>query len=201
MTRWAPALLAAALAACAGPLGDPAGERAAFRAPDFRAAEIREPAVFVRVALASGAFEGRERIQLIAAYEGALLEGLDARAVAPRDAQRVVSGTLDGPAALARARQVGADHAILVDVRVERAEPIFCRDGRRPFRAPATTWTQRLEVLRVSDGASRVVLAGPALVVADVEPDCERPQASHRRTSDETVLEGVSRLLTRLLDS
>lgn len=201
MAGWALALLALLLAACAGPLADPAREPAAVRATDFRPTEIREPAVFVRVALAPGAFSERERANLAAAYEGALLEGFNARAVPPRDAQRVTAGKLDGQAAVARARQVGADHAILVDVQVARGEPVFCREARRPFRAPAVTWAPRLEVLRASDGASRVVLQGPAVDVADVEPDCDAPQDSRRRTSSETVLESVSRLLTRLLGS
>jgi hypothetical protein len=191
---WLVLPLAALVTACAGPARRAAPERA----PDFRSVEVRQPAVVLRVTLAAGRFSDQEREALPATYEGALLDGLDARAVLPRDVQR---GTLDSGAALARARAVGADHAILVDLELTRGEPVFCREGQRPFRASATTWTQTVTVVRASDGATRLALAGPALAVTDFDADCDDPGQSRRRSGAETATEAVTRLLTRLLDS
>jgi hypothetical protein len=185
-------------AACAAAGGGPAPST---RAADFSATQVRQPAVFVRLELAAGQFDDREAGALPDEYEGALLEALDARAIPARDVRRVTGRAHDAAAALARAREVGADHAILVDVRVERAQGVFCRDGRRPFRAAATVWRQAVEVLRASDGARRAALSPARLTVTDVEPDCDDPRASRRRTAGETVREAVNRLLERLLDS
>jgi hypothetical protein len=194
---WLALSVGALIAACAGPTRQPAPARA----PDFRPTEVRQPALVVRVTLASGRFSDREREVLPATYEGALLDGLDAGAVVPRDLQRVENGALEPSAAVARARAIGADHAMLVDVEVTRGEPIFCRQGRRPFRASATTWTQTLTVLRASDSAPRLALGGSALVATDLEPDCDDPRRSRRRSAQETAVEAVSRLLTPLLGS
>ncbi|HET9491732.1 MAG TPA: hypothetical protein VFR64_18525 [Methylomirabilota bacterium] len=182
------------LAACAGP----ASEEAAPPAPDFTPAQIRQPAVVLRFVVDSGDFGAQERLSLPVAYAGLLLEALDARAVPARDAQQV--SRIDRLAAAMRARDVGADHALLVDVRVEKVETYFCRDGRRPFRAPVTTWIQAVEVVRASDAVSRMTVSGPALTVIDLEPDCESPRESRRRSSSETAREGVNRLLKRLLE-
>jgi hypothetical protein len=189
-----------ALAACAGPTSDTEAPGPA-PASDFAPAQIRQPAVMLRVVVGMGDFAEHERSSLPAFYEGTLLEALDARAIPPRDAQRVTEGPLDRRAAAARARDVGADHALLVDVRVERLELIFCRQGRRPFQAPTTVWAQTAEVVRASDGTSRLRVSGPALTVSDLEPDCDNPRASRRRSGGETVGEGISRLLRRLLGS
>lgn len=197
MRAWAPLVLIPLATACAA--GEPTALVAAPAPAGFKPSELRQPAVFVRVAVALGAFGTRERTSLPAIYEGALLDGLNARAVLPRDTQRVTDARLDPRLALARAREVGADHAVLVDVTVERGEPEFCRESPRRFRASATTWIQTAEVLRSSDGATRLRLSGPALTVTDVQPDCNAPRASHRRSSSETAAEGVTRLLTRLL--
>jgi hypothetical protein len=191
---WLALLLVALVTACAGPARQAGPERA----PDFRPVEVRQPAIVLRVRLAAGRFSDRERELLPATYEGALLEGLDARAILPRDVQQ---GDLDPATALARARAVGADHAMLVDVELTRGEPSFCAEGRRPFRASATTWTQTVTVLRATDGATRLALTGPLLVVTDLDADCDDPRQSRRRSPAETVSEAVSRLLTRLLAS
>jgi hypothetical protein len=197
MRAWAPLLLIPLATACAGSADEPATRGASLTSAGFTASEIRQPAVFVRVTLAAGTFGARERTLLPAVYEGALLEGLNSRAVPPRDLQRVT--TLEPRIVLARTRDVGADHAILVDVRVERGEPIFCRESRRPFRASATSWVQSVEVLRSSDGTRRLTLSGTALTVTDLQADCGDPRASHRRSSTETAADGVNLLLTRLL--
>src|SRR3989442_1180446 len=81
--RPALALLTLAAAACVSPSGV---ERVPIRAADFRPAEVRQPAVVVRVTFA-GALSDREREALPAGDEGALLEGLNARAVLAKDGQ------------------------------------------------------------------------------------------------------------------
>ncbi len=187
-----------ALAGCAT-AGSPDGALPPPRAADFRPSQLRQAAVVVWVELAAGLFDERERAALPLAYEGALQEALNARAVLVRDLQAPGDGRPDPRRALARAREVGADHAILVEVRVDRGERIFCHEGRRPFRAPATVWRQAAAVYRAADGAGRLHLAGPALEVTDVEADCDDPRASRRRAPAETAAEAVSRLLARLL--
>lgn len=203
MPAWALAAVLLLTAACASPPRESGSAKSApARARDFRSSDLRQPALFVRVVLATpGAFSDRDRSTLPAAYQGALLEGLNARAVLPRDAQLVTEGKLDARVALARAREVGADHAVLVDVQVERGEPIFCREGRRPFRTAAETWAPALQVLRVSDGSTQLALSGGALAMTDLEPDCDDPRASQRRSREETLTESVNRLLRRLLGS
>src|SRR2546425_10865397 len=154
--RPALALLTLAAAACVSTSGV---ERVPIRAADFRPAEARQPAVVVRVTFAGG-LSDREREALPAEYEGALLEGLNARAVLAKDGPGLAGGDAkpDAHAALQRARTLGADHAIVVDVRVATGEMIFCRESRRPFQAPATVWSQSVQVLRSSDGAARLAI-------------------------------------------
>src|SRR5207247_2724007 len=125
----------------------------------------------------------RDREALPAEYEGALREGLTARAVLAKDVQVLGGGDakLDAHAALERARTLGADHAIVVDVRVATGEMIFCRASRRPFHAPATVWSQSVQVLRSSDGAARLAIPEDAgLTVVDLDADCDDPRASRR---------------------
>lgn len=172
------------------------------QAVDFKPTEIRQPVIFVRVTLAPNQFGERERGTLASEYEGALLDGLNERAVLPKDVRLATEGTFDVRAALARAREVGADHAILVEVRVTRGEALFCRGTGRPLRGLATIWTQEVQVLRTSDGAARLTLArGPALAVTDVNVDCDDPKASERRSPAETATEAVRKLLARLFGS
>src|SRR5437899_12203011 len=98
------AVLGLAAAACASARGV---EPVPIRAADFRPAQIRQPAFLVRLTFAG--HSDREREALPVEYEGALLEGLNARAVLARDVQ-VVAGRnakLDARAALARARAPG----------------------------------------------------------------------------------------------
>jgi hypothetical protein len=187
--------LALVLGACAGPASD----APSTISPDFTPAQIRHPAVALRIVIGPANFAAHERASLAAAYEGALLEALDARAIPARDVQQV--GQLDRAAAATRAREVDADHALLVDVRVEKVETYFCREGRRPFRAPVTMWVQQAEVVGAKDGVSRRTVTGPALSVSDLAPDCDSPRDSRRRSDSETVRESVTRLLRRLLGS
>jgi hypothetical protein len=192
------AVLGLVAAACAARRGV---EPTPIRAADFRPAQIRQPAVVVRLAFAGPLTEG-ERAALPSEYEGALLEELNARAVLAKDVQ-VLAGRdakLDTRAALERARALGADHAIVVDVHVTTGRPIFCRESRRPFSAPATTWSQSVQVLRTSDGATRLTIANDSgLAVTDFDADCDNPRASRRLRSGEAIASAVARLLTRVV--
>jgi hypothetical protein len=197
MARVTPLLALAVIgAACApfdtGPLPT--------RAVDYKASEIRRPAVYVRVSFGSGAWDARERASLPARYEGALLEGLNTKAVLARDVQLVPErdAKFDAGAALARARAIGADHAILIDVRISQGMTTFCGETRRPFRGPAMVLEQEVEVLRASDGATRLRVVRPALAVPNVEIDCDNPREARRRTAEETLGAAVDRLLVRV---
>src|SRR5947209_19123313 len=124
------AVLGLAAAACAAARGVEPGP---IRAADFRPAQIRQPAFLVRLTFA-GQRSDREREALPVEYEGALLEGLNARAVLARDVQ-VVAGRnakLDARAALGRARGLGAEDAIVVHVRRRAGGPVFRGGSRRP---------------------------------------------------------------------
>lgn len=182
-------------AACATPTGEPL----TTRATDFKSSEVRQPAFFIRFTFGPGSWSDRERASLPEEYEGALLEGLNANAVLVRDVQlaRARGGAFDPPSALLRTRDVGADHAILIGVTIDRQPLIFCRETR-PFQAVSTVWNQEVDVLRASDGAVRLALRRPVLSVSDVEPDCERPRESQRRSPTETITQAVNRLLSRL---
>src|SRR2546428_8498382 len=189
-------VLAAVACASAGGV-----EPVPIRAADFRPAQIRQPAFVVRLAFA-GQRSDREREALPVEYEGALLEGLNARAVLAKDVQ-VLAGDdakLDAHAALERARTLGADHAIVVDVRVATGEMIFCRGSRRPFQAPVTVWSQSVQVLRSSDGAARLAIPEDAgLTVTDLDADCDDPRASRRLPTSDVIASAVARLLTRVV--
>lgn len=165
----------------------------------FDTRELRQPAVFVRVELGRGQFQDREAAALPSEYENLLLEGLNTRAVISRDLTVVPSKTpLDHRAAVARAREVGADHALLVDVTVSRVDLSYCRGSRGAFTAPALTVVQRVTVLRASDGAVRWQ-PRERLETAAIEPDCEKPRESRQRSRTETLQAAVDRLLTELL--
>jgi hypothetical protein len=194
------ALAAAALAAGCAAAGGRAGP-APTRATDFAPSQIRQPVVLVRLAVRGSDLRERERAALPDEYEGALLEGLNRRAVITRDV-RVLGPDAAAPderQALARARELAADHAIVVDVRVESDVVTVCEETKRPLRGRATVWRQEAAVLRASDGALRLRLAGgPALTAIDVEIDCDVPRGARRRPSGETATDAVERLLGRL---
>src|SRR3972149_4413854 len=125
----------------------------------------------------------------------------------PRAARAVRLASLAVPALLPaaraaapRARGAAPPPPALVESRVSRVQPVFCRDGRRPFRAAATLWSQSLQVLRAQDGAVRLsVAAGSALDLLDVEPDCENPGESRQRWAGEVIDEAVRRMLGRVV--
>ena len=191
--------LAVLAAACAGPPSGPVGrpDPRAERASAFDARVIRQPAVVVRVEIATRPAE-RQAASWPAEYEGVLLEGLNARAVPARDARLLSARDRIVPAeALARAREVGADHVLLVNARLYQSEAAFCRDAR-PFRAVVAVWSQSLRVMRVSDGAVTYETRHPIEVPA-MEADCEAPRESRPRTRAEHLAAAVDTLLKNLL--
>jgi hypothetical protein len=192
------AVIAAVLVAvgCATPGAPPP----LMRAPDYAAGQIRHPALFVRVD--DGAAAGpAERESLAARYESSLVEAFDERGVPLSDVQRVAAGTgLEHRRVLARAREVRADHAVIVELRLERRDAIFCRGGRRPFAAPTTVWAQGIQVLRVQDGASRMAVPpGQGLDVTELDPDCANPRQSRLRDRAEMIGSAVELIAERIL--
>ena len=191
--------IALVLGACAPSAQAPAV--VPVRATDFKSSEIRQPVVFVQVAFGAGQYDDKERRTIPEEYEGALLEGLNTRAVLTKEVH-VSAGGRDASlaAALARARALGADHAIFVEVRLVRGVAAFCKESRRSaFQAQATLWGQQAEVARASDGAVRLRLTpSPTLAVYDLDADCDNPRDSRRRSPAEAAAESVSRLLARL---
>lgn len=194
------AALAFLAAACASTMAGPSGP---VRVADFRPEQLRRPLFVVRFTFTAG-FQDKEKQGQLADYEGALLEGLNARAVLAREVRilRERDPRLEPGAALAKARELGADHVVSVEVRAVRpAQPLFCAETRRPFRAQASVWTQQVSVLRASDGALRMAVppVGGGLEVSDLDADCENPRESKRRTPTEAVNDAVTKLLNRVV--
>jgi hypothetical protein len=182
-------------AACA-----PAGTPPLTRAPDYTTREIRQPALFVRVADSDALNEG-ERESLAARYEGALVEAFDERGVPPTDVQRVPAGSRVEPRhALARAREVRADYAVIIELRVERRDAIVCRGERRSFSVATTVWSQGVQVLRARDGTSRMAVPpGQGLDVTEIEPNCANPRRSRLRDRSEMIASTVEAVIERIL--
>ena len=192
------AALVEVLAACALPA--PTQEVIPTRASDFRPSQIRQPVVFAQLRF-DAQYGEEERKAMSQEFEGVLLEELDARAVLAKEVRVVVGDSKRDPGpALARARELGADHAILVDVRVARGPLVFCQNTRRRFQATATQWGQSAEVIRASDGQVRYrIVPGSLPAVVDLDADCDSPRDSRRLTTTEAFAESVKRLLARLL--
>jgi hypothetical protein len=195
--RLSVAALACLVAGCAVS-GAQSPERAApTRAIDYRISQVGLTAVTVRLAVGANAeLSDGERAALPGLYEGTLVDGLDSRALVVRDV-RVANRRETLAAAVARARDVGADHAVVVEVWVEPDVVRVCEETRRPLQGRATVVKQQASLVRVSDGAvrSRVEVSIPA-----VEADCDgaRPQVSSR-SATATIAVAVDRLLARLL--
>jgi hypothetical protein len=189
-------VLALLATGCAGG-GATASRAAPSTTTDYRPSQLRVTTVIVRVVVSPGAdVPESERASLPRVYESALLEQLDARALVVRDLQ---PGTSAQPpaAAAARAREVGADHAIVVDVRVEPALVRVCEDTPRPLQGRTTVFSQAATVVRASDGAvrARTEATEPA-----VEVDCDASRPSARpRSAAATAVSAVERLLGRML--
>lgn len=189
------------LAACGGAAQEraPTAEKAA-RAPSTPI-RLRQPAVFVRVQFGSGQWTERQKASLPAEYEGALVEAMNARAVLARDVRLLAArDPIDRNVALTRAREVGADHAVLVEAKIEQTEQVFCKGTRQAFRRVTTVWTQRLLALRASDGAVAFETLNPVEVMG-FEPDCDAPRESRTRSPAEQLAHAVETLVARLLGS
>lgn len=197
MLRLGVLALAILAAGCASG-GEPPTAPAAQRTSDYRPSQLRLTAVTVRVVVGrDAAVSERERTTLPGLYEGILVEGLNERALVVRDVRALAAPEPPAMAA-ARARDVGADHAVVVEVRIEPELVRVCEETRRPLRGHATVFKQQATVVRASDG---VVRATHAVDVPAVEADCEaeRPRAQVR-SAGAAAAGAVERLLARLLE-
>lgn len=187
----------------------------ALRHPEYRPAEIRRPAVVLQVSLdqtgfGEGEFASQERASIPDRFEAGLIDALNSQGIFPLDvaltAQRSYRGTsnpidrIDRAQALARARSLRADVLLLVDMHLARADLVYCRETRRPFRARSTLLAVTLEVLRVSDG-TRLLLEPPAgdQLLTDIEAECGRERSIRRLSMEELAGAGISRALTLLM--
>ena len=171
------------------------------REPGFRTSSIRRPALLVRVGIDETMSE-RERARIPEDYQAAIVEGLDRLgillvdvAMAPPGRSRVLQG-IDRPPALARAREAGAEHLVIVDARLSRGDLIPCQRGGRPLIVPTVYWDAALEIDRVSNG-KRLYAEPPAedTRVVDVEFDCRTGKLIRRRSMDELINDSVGLLL------
>ena len=168
-------------------------------APDYRPSQLRLVALVLHVTISANTplSEG-ERATLPGLYEGALVDGLNERALVLRDVAPAATRERTGAgAAAARAREVGADHALVVDVRIAPDVVRVCEEARRPLQGRATVFAQEATVVRASDGAVRTTLW---VKVPAVEVDCDAARPSPRsRSAGATLTDAVEQLLGRLL--
>src|SRR5206468_6159008 len=170
------------------------------RASDFRPAEVRQAVVLVRVVVGSTArLSERDRKELPALYESALLEALDARAILVRDVRSVEArGALpESAAAAARAREVGVDHAPVVSLRVNPDVVRVCEETRRPMQGRATVGRQEARVVRAADGGERL---HAEVTPPDGEAEREGARPSVRRRGVQaTATAAVDGLVRKML--
>lgn len=189
--------LAVLVAGCTSGVGTATG-RTTTSASDYRPSQLRLTALTVRVTIGPNAdiSEG-ERASLAGGYEATLVEALNERALVVRDVRP--STRREPPAeAAARAREVGADHAIIVEVRIEPDVVRVCEETARPLRGRATVFKQQATIVRARDGAVRATMEA---TVPAVEVDCDAPRPSPRsRSAGATTTTAVERLLARLLE-
>jgi len=171
------------------------------REPGFRASSIRRPALLVRVGIDETMSE-RERARIPEDYQAAIVEGLDRLgillvdvAMVPPGRSRALQG-IDRPPALARAREAGAEHLLIVDARLSRGDLGHCRRGGRALIGLTVYWDAALEIDRVSDG-KRLYVEPPAedMRVVDVELDCKTGKLIRRRSMDELINDSVGLVL------
>jgi len=174
----------------------------ALREPGFRASTIRRPALLVRVSVSEDLSQ-RERARIPDDYQAAVVEGLDRLGVLVLDVatasssrSRPLDGIDRGPA-LARAREAGAEHLVIVDARLSRGELRHCVQGGRALLGPTTYWDAALEIDRVLDGKP-LLIEPPAedSRAVDVELDCKTGRLIRRRSMDELINDSVSLILT-----
>ena len=192
-------LLASILAGCALGGRDDGSAVATTRASDFRLADIRQAVVLVRVVVASSSpLSERDRKELPALYESALLEALDARAILVRDVRSADARGAGGElaAAAARAREIGVDHALVVNLRVDSDVVRVCEETRRPLRGQAGVWRQEARVVRATDGGERL---RAEVTTPDVEAECDGPQPTvQRRGMQAMTTAAVERLVAKI---
>jgi hypothetical protein len=192
-------LLASVLAGCTAGRHDELTAPLTTRAPDFRPADIRQAVVLVRVVVGTTSrLSERDRKELPALYESALLEALDARAILVRDVRSVHARAGGGElaAAAARAREVGVDHAIVVTLRVDTDVVRVCEDTRRPLQSQAGVWRQEARIVRAGDGGERL---RAEVTTADVEAECDGPRPSvQRRGTQAMTTAAVERLVAKV---
>ena len=177
----------------------------AVRHPDYRPAEMRRPAVVLQVSLdqtgfGEGEFTRAERASIPDQFEAGLIDALNSQGLFPLDVALTASQKIDRAQALARARSLGADVLLLVDMRLGRRGIVYCRETSRPFVARSTVLAVTLEVLRVSDG-TRLLLEPPIAgqLLTDIEAECGRERSIRRLSIEELAGAGISRMLTLLL--
>ena len=172
-----------------------------LREPGFRASTIRRPALLVRVSV-SDDLSQRERDRIPEDYQAAVVEGLDRLGVLALDVAMVPSSrsrALDGidrRPALARAREAGAEHLVIVDARLSRGDLRHCTQSGRALVGPTTFWDAALEIDRVSDG--KPLLVEPPAEdsrAMDVELDCKTGRLIRRRSMDELINDSVGLIL------
>ncbi len=182
---------------CRTPTGSPPAGRPLAR-DAVAASDVRQLAVFLRIEI-DRRFGPRETDTLAGEYEGALLDALNARAMPTADVTRLTPGApTDAVAIVARAREVGADHALVVDVRVERSQASVCAGTRHPFTTDVMVWRQSAQVIRAADGLRRADVSRPGVDVPDLDPDCDDPKASARPSSAAAAARAADRLLWRV---
>jgi hypothetical protein len=198
-TKWKLAILALCLlSGCA--FGSSSGTLA-LREPGFRASMVRRPALLMRVSV-SDELSQRERGRIPEDYQAAVVEGLDRLgilvvdvAILPAGRSRALEG-IDRAPALARARQAGADHLVIVDARLSRGDLPHCKESGRTLAGPTIYWDAGLEIDRASDGKPFLV-DPPAmdLRAVDVELDCKTGRLIRRRSMDELITDSVGLIL------
>jgi hypothetical protein len=171
------------------------------REPGFRASSVRRPALLVRVGV-DETMSARERARIPEDYQAAIVEGLDRMgilvvdvAMVPLGRSRALQG-IDRPPALARAREAGAEHLVIVDARLSRGDLLPCQRAGRALIVPTVYWDAALEIDRVSDG-KRLFVDPPAeeMRAVDVEFDCKTGKLIRRRSMDELINDSVGLVL------
>src|SRR5215468_712031 len=200
VATWPACVVALWLFSGCGILG-PSPSETPLREPGFRASTIRRPALLVRVSV-SDDLSQRERLRVPEDYEAAVVEGLDRMGILAVDATMVPPTrarpleALERAPALARAREAGAEHLVIVDARLSRGDLRHCQQAGRAVVGPTTYWDAALEIDRVSDGKQLLVEPpGPDTRVVDVDLDCKTGRLIRRRSMDEMITDSVGLVL------
>jgi len=187
------------VALAAGACGVFSGPPPARREPGFKTDAVRRPAVFVRVSISQD-FEERERGRIASEYQGAVEEALNRLGLIAVDTtlafgagQSPLEG-LDRARPLARARETGAEHLLIVDARLARGRVTLCRESKQPRSGTAAFWEAGLEIRRAGDGQVLLVEPGEAPAV-EVDIDCRTGQVTRRKSMDVMIEESVGAVL------